>query len=123
MSIAIGRLHPGFAGEVSDIDLTRPINPEDVAAIDERTDQHAVMVFRGQAIMDEQQACTDSFGKLDPKRSGNITLPRHKRLTSGIGDLSNLDQNDAIISAEDRWWFCKLGNQVQFRIRQSAGRL
>jgi hypothetical protein len=46
MGIAIRRLHPGFAGEISNVDPTRPISPEDVAAIDERMDRHTVLVTR-----------------------------------------------------------------------------
>jgi hypothetical protein len=42
MSTAIRRLHPGFAGEISNIDPARPLSPEEVAAIDERMDRHTV---------------------------------------------------------------------------------
>jgi alpha-ketoglutarate-dependent 2,4-dichlorophenoxyacetate dioxygenase len=106
-------LHPVFAGEVSGIDLTRPTSPDEVAAIEAGMDRYAVLIFRDQDITDDQQqAFTDNFGKPNPKQGGNLTPPERPRLASGIGDLSNLDQNGAIISPEDRRWFFKLGDRL-----------
>ncbi|MBS0524012.1 MAG: hypothetical protein JSS04_10280, partial [Proteobacteria bacterium] len=34
------------------------------------------------------------------------------RLGAGMGDLSNLDRNGRIISADDRQWFFKLGDRA-----------
>ena len=113
MSIAFRPLHAVFAGEVSGIDLRQPASRADVTAIEAGMDRYAVLVFPNQVITDEQQqAFTDNFGRPNPKQGGNITQPQQKRLHSGIGDLSNLDERGAIIPAEDRRWFFKLGDRL-----------
>jgi alpha-ketoglutarate-dependent taurine dioxygenase len=61
--VAIRQIHPVFVGEVSGIDITRPVSHEDVAAIEAGMDKYAVLVFRNQAVSDEQQmAFTRNFG-------------------------------------------------------------
>ncbi len=55
MNISIRQIHPVFVGEVSGIDLTRPLAREEVAAIEAGMDRYAVLVFRDQKVTDEQQ--------------------------------------------------------------------
>jgi len=43
---------PDFAGVAEGIDLSRPIGPEEVAAIAAGMDKFAVLVFHGQTIDD-----------------------------------------------------------------------
>jgi alpha-ketoglutarate-dependent 2,4-dichlorophenoxyacetate dioxygenase len=114
VAVTIKQLHPVFAGEVSGVDLTRPISREDAVAIDEGMNRFAVLVFHGQNITDQQQiAFSKNFGALEAKgRPGTIRKPADNRLGPGIGDLSNLDKHGKIISAEDRQWFFKLGDRL-----------
>ena len=44
----IRQIHPVFVGEVSDIDITRALAPDEVAAIDAGMNEHAVLVFHDQ---------------------------------------------------------------------------
>ena len=106
--------HPAFAGEVSEIDITRPIGREDVAAIEAGMDTYAVLVFRGQDLTDEQQlAFTLNFGVLERyKTPGHARKREDNRLGPGIADFSNLDKHGNIMSPEDRVWFFKLGDQL-----------
>jgi alpha-ketoglutarate-dependent 2,4-dichlorophenoxyacetate dioxygenase len=106
--------NPAFAGEVSGIDLTRPLSREDAAAIDAGMDRYGVLVFHDQDITDAQQiAFSTTLGPLEvKKRPGNIRKPSESRLGAGIGDLSNLDKNGKVISADDRQWFFKLGDRL-----------
>jgi len=55
MTVSIRQIHPVFVGEVSGIDIGRPLSPEDVAAIEAGMDRYAVLVFHDQKITDEQQ--------------------------------------------------------------------
>ena len=114
MAVTIKQLHPVFAGEVSGVDLTRPISREDAVAIEDGMDRLGVLVFHDQNITDEQQiAFSKNFGPLEvKKRPGNIRKPSESRLGAGMGDLSNLDKNGRIISADDRQWFFKLGDRL-----------
>ena len=58
MSLSIRSIraqHPFFAGEVSGVDISRPLTRDEAAAIDAGMDHYAVLVFRGQQLTDEQQ--------------------------------------------------------------------
>jgi alpha-ketoglutarate-dependent 2,4-dichlorophenoxyacetate dioxygenase len=114
VALTIKQIPSAFAGEVSGVDLTRPLSPQDAAAIEEGMNRHAVLVFRGQNITDAQQiAFSLNFGELEvKKRPGNIRKASENRLGAGIGDLSNLDKNGKIISGDDRQWFFKLGDRL-----------
>lgn len=114
MSITIRQLRPGFAGEVSGVDCRRPLSHEEVAAVEAGMDEHAVLVFRDQAMTDEEQlAFTRRFGDLENySTGGHIRKRTDSRLGPNIADFSNLDRNGRIISAEDRVWFFKLGDRL-----------
>ena len=95
--------HPAFAGEVSGVDITRPIDREDVAAIEAGMAAYAVLVFRGQDLTDEQQlAFTLNFGGLERyKTPGHARKREDNRLGPGIADFSNLDKHGNIMSPEE----------------------
>ncbi len=114
MTITIRPLVTSFAGEVSGLDITRPISREEMAAIERGMDAHAVLVFRDQDLTDEQQlAFTLNFGELESyKTPGHVRKPEDYRLGPGIADFSNLDKHGHIMSAEDRVWFFKLGDRL-----------
>jgi alpha-ketoglutarate-dependent 2,4-dichlorophenoxyacetate dioxygenase len=115
MSVTIRPLTPVFAGEVSGVDCTRPLSPDEVAAVEAGMDKYAVLVFRDQDLTDEQQVVfTKHFGELESyKTPGHIRRRDEQRLaTQGIADFSNLDKAGEIMSADDRVWFFKLADQL-----------
>ncbi len=114
MTVAIKQIHPVFAGEVSGVDLTKPLSREEAVTIEEGMNRYGVLVFRDQNITDEQQiAFTRNFGELEVKaKPGNIRKASESRLGAGIGDLSNLTKDGKIIEATDRQWFFKLGDRL-----------
>ncbi|MBS0522833.1 MAG: TauD/TfdA family dioxygenase, partial [Proteobacteria bacterium] len=114
MAVTIAPITPTFAGEVSGLDLRRPLSADDAAAIHDGMNRYAVLVFHGQDISDEQQlAFSRALGPLEQKvRPGTIRKVSESRLGAGMGDLSNLDRNGKIISADDRQWFFKLGDRL-----------
>ena len=50
MTIDIRPLTPGFAGEVFNANLTRPLAPDEVAALEAGMDEYAVLIYHGQSI-------------------------------------------------------------------------
>ena len=65
MSIAIADLTPGFAGEVSGIDITQPLTHAQAAELEAGMDRYAVLVYHDQKFTDEQQqAFSRNFGRL-----------------------------------------------------------
>jgi alpha-ketoglutarate-dependent 2,4-dichlorophenoxyacetate dioxygenase len=113
MSIAIRQIGPGFAGEVSGIDLAKPANPDDVAAVEAGMDRYAVLVFRDQKLTDEEQmAFSRNFGALEPPRGGNITRMEDRRLPIGMNDVSNLDKEHKPLARDSRQRAFNLGNML-----------
>ena len=103
---------PGFAGEASGIDLRNPLTNAEVAAIDAALDLYGVLVFRDQAIDDEQQtAFTRQLGALE-QATGDIGDAKDRRLGMDLNDISNLDQHGEVLPRDDRRRLFGLGNQL-----------
>ena len=114
MPLSIRSLHPVFAGEVTGVDCRRPLDRDEVAAIEAGMDEYAVVVFPDQPLTDaEQIAFTRHFGELEGYNTpGHVRRREDHRLGPGIADFSNLDKSGAIMSAEDRVWFFKLADRL-----------
>jgi alpha-ketoglutarate-dependent 2,4-dichlorophenoxyacetate dioxygenase len=113
MSLSIRQIHPVFVGEVSGIDLTKPLSPEHVVAIDAGMDRHAVLVFHDQKLTDEQQmAFTVQLGPLENARGGNITKPEERRLQVGMNDVSNLGRDGRLLERDSRQRAFNIGNML-----------
>ena len=113
MSVSIRQIHPVFVGEVSGVDIARPLTPDEVAAIEAGMDRYAVLVFRDQKITDEQQmAFSENFGPLEDARGGNITKPEDKRLQTSMNDVSNLGRDGQPLARDSRVRLFNLGNML-----------
>ena len=113
MSISIRQIGTVFVGEVSGIDITRPIAPEEVAALEAGMDRYAVLVFHDQRLTDEQQmAFSFNFGAIEDPRGGNITKLKNRRLPLGMNDVSNLDMHGKPHTRDSRQRAFNLGNML-----------
>jgi alpha-ketoglutarate-dependent 2,4-dichlorophenoxyacetate dioxygenase len=113
MSIKITDLTSGFVGEVSGVDITQPLNAEQVAALDAGMDRYAVLVYHDQPLTDDQQkAFSINFGALEHTAGGNVTKAADRRLDAYMADVSNLDVNQQPFARDDRRRLFNLGNQL-----------
>lgn len=113
MPIAINRLTDIFVGDVSGIDITRPLTAEQVAILEAGLDRDAVLVFHDQALTDEQQkAFSRNFGALENTAGGNVTKAADRRLDVEMADVSNLDANNKPFARDDRRRMFNLGNRL-----------
>jgi alpha-ketoglutarate-dependent 2,4-dichlorophenoxyacetate dioxygenase len=113
MPVTIRQIGTLFAGEVSGLDTTKPVEPEDVAAIEVGMDAYAVLVFRDQKLSDEQQmAFSRNFGALEATHGGNITKSEDRRLDLGMNDVSNLDKEHKPLARDSRQRLFNLGNML-----------
>jgi alpha-ketoglutarate-dependent 2,4-dichlorophenoxyacetate dioxygenase len=111
MAIAIRQLHPHFFGEVSSVDLRKPLTREEAIEIEAGMDKYAVLLFRDQDITDEQQiAFALNFGERETRRGGNITKQEDYRLDSGLNDVSNLGKDGKPLPRDHRTHLFNLGN-------------
>jgi alpha-ketoglutarate-dependent 2,4-dichlorophenoxyacetate dioxygenase len=112
MAIAIRQLTKHFAGEVSSVDLRKPLTKDEAADIEAGMDKYAVLVFHDQDITDDQQmAFALNFGQRENPRGGNITKDKDYRLGSaGLNDVSNLGKDGKPLAKDHRTHLFNLGN-------------
>jgi alpha-ketoglutarate-dependent 2,4-dichlorophenoxyacetate dioxygenase len=112
MGIEIRQLHPLFVGEISNVDLARPLDAAGVQALWEAIDRYAVLVFHDQRLSDEQlRDFAGIFGKLEIGRSAAEGGQRRLALPE-IGDISNLDEEGRLRARDDRRRLDSLGNRI-----------
>ncbi|MSP01858.1 MAG: TauD/TfdA family dioxygenase [Acetobacteraceae bacterium] len=113
MAIGIRSLTPDFAGEVSGVDLTRPLTATEVAGLEAGMDRYAVLIYHGQAVTDEQQKTFSlNFGALEVTGGGNVTQASQQRLGAFMADVSNLGADHKPLPRDDRRRMFNLGNQL-----------
>jgi alpha-ketoglutarate-dependent 2,4-dichlorophenoxyacetate dioxygenase len=113
MSITIRPLHPTIGAEVEGIDLRRPLTREEVAAIDAGMDRHAVLVFHGQDITDDEQlAFTLNFGGIEKSMHAYNRQEENRRLDAQFADVSNLDRDSRVFARDDRRRLFELSNRM-----------
>jgi alpha-ketoglutarate-dependent 2,4-dichlorophenoxyacetate dioxygenase len=113
MAVKIRQVHPLFFGEVTGVDLRRPLTRDEVAAIEAGMDRHAVLVFPGQDIDDAQQvAFTRNFGALEETVTGHIRRDGERRLADEFADVSNLGVDGRPLARDDRHRMFNLGNRL-----------
>ena len=109
----IRQVGPCFAGEVSGIDLAGALYPEEIAEIHAGMDNYAVLVFRGQALSDDQQlAFSRSLGDLEEAVGTSLRAPDEYRLPTTFADVSNLDKNNKPFARDDRRRLFAIGNRL-----------
>jgi alpha-ketoglutarate-dependent 2,4-dichlorophenoxyacetate dioxygenase len=113
MSMTITDLTPGFAGEVSGIDITKPLTPQHVAALEAGMDRYGVLIYHDQRFTDEEQkAFSLNFGPLEQTAGGNVTKAAERRLDPDMADVSNLGADHRPLARDDRRRLFNLGNQL-----------
>ena len=113
MAISIQLVGPTLAGRVTGLDVTRPLDAEQIAAIEAGMDRYAVLVFPAQDLTDDQQiAFTECFGALEETAGGNVSKKGENRLSTRMADVSNLDQHGRPLGRDDRRRMFNLGNQI-----------
>jgi alpha-ketoglutarate-dependent 2,4-dichlorophenoxyacetate dioxygenase len=112
MPIRTTDLHPGFAAECSYLNLSVPLDAATVAEVQAAIDQYPVLIFRDQHLSDAQlRDFAARFGPLEIGRAA--ARPGRRRLAiPQIGDISNLDENNAVRALDDRRRLDSLGNRL-----------
>ena len=111
MPMKIRQLGSGFVGEVSGLDLTKPLPKDDIAAIHAGMDKYAVLIFHDQHFTDDQQlAFTKSLGPIEHDFATSLRGP--DRLPSTFADVSNLDKSGNTLARDSKKRLYNLGNQL-----------
>ena len=112
--VSVKQLHPLFVGEISGIDVSRPLSPSDHRAIVDAIDRYAVVVFHGQKLDDATQiAFASQFGPVESSaaklRQRDV---KHRLASNEIADISNLDSEGKVLQPEARRRLDWLGNRL-----------
>ena len=103
---------PFFGGEVSGIDITKPLTREQAAEIEKGMDTFGVLVFHDQKLTDEtQMAFSRNFGELELATNA-LADAKNQRLGAHINDISNLDANNQVLGRENRRRLFSLGTRL-----------
>ena len=103
---------PEFVAEITGLDLRQALSPDQARAIESAADRHAVLVFPGQDLDDEQQV---AFGmNFGPLEQDQATVDADKRRLAHrlVNDISNLDEAGRLLAADDRRRLFNLGNRL-----------
>jgi alpha-ketoglutarate-dependent 2,4-dichlorophenoxyacetate dioxygenase len=112
MALVVTPLHVHIGAEIGGLDLGRPIDEAEVAALWQAIDRHAVLVFRDQQVTDAQlRGFAARFGELEIGRAA-ARGGRRRLLFPEIGDISNLDEDNRIRARDDQRRLDSLGNRL-----------
>lgn len=113
MELAVHQISRHFVGEVSGLDLTRPLTVDEFAAVRDAIDRHGVLVFHDQALTDAQQiAFTRGFGAIENSAGGHVAKAHERRLGTEMNDVSNLGMDGKPLARDDRKRMFNLGNRL-----------
>ena len=104
MPIKVTPLSKALGAEISGADLTVPLDPETVTAINKAWLEHLVIVIRGQQLSDEDQVRFGSyFGPIgDYLRPGTLRSEAMKARHRSVMFVSNIVENGSAIPASIR---------------------
>jgi len=114
VSITVTPITPSFVAEISDIDLAQPLRPNDREAIEAAINRYAVVVFRGQTLMDAQQIdFAAEFGPIHaPGQRARHTGIKHRLERTELADISNLDGDGKVLEVNARRRLDWLANRL-----------
>jgi len=112
MVITISAMTPGFAAEVGDVDLARPLQPTAVDAIKQAFWDYAVLIFPGQVLSEQQHlAFAQYIGPLETSIFA-LNVGEKLRVPPELADVSNLDTQNKIWRETSRVRMLQLGNRL-----------
>ncbi|HYM29687.1 MAG TPA: TauD/TfdA family dioxygenase [Candidatus Cybelea sp.] len=112
MAITVCPVTPSFAAEIGDIDLSRPLGPEDAAAVKDAFWTYSVLIFPDQHLSQDQHL---DFARLFGPLETTIGVYRKDsplRVREEFADVSNLNHKNEIWGKESRLRMFQRGNRI-----------
>lgn len=99
-----------FAAEVVGLDMKKPLTQNNVSELENAMSEYAVLLFRGQELSDsEQLEFAKNFGPIENSLG---TVRKNDRVSNGIADISNLDEDNRPLRPDDRRRIFNMGNML-----------
>ncbi|MDE0390578.1 MAG: TauD/TfdA family dioxygenase [Rhodospirillales bacterium] len=104
MTLQFRKLHPLFAAEAGGVDLRRVHDSETLERIRAGMDEHAVLVFRDQALSSADQLAfaTRLDGGGLHRKTGISVLAKSRFGDEALTDVSNVGADGEVLDADDR---------------------
>jgi alpha-ketoglutarate-dependent 2,4-dichlorophenoxyacetate dioxygenase len=107
--ISVRQIHPLFAAEVAGVDLAA-LTTDQVAALQDAINQHAVLVFPGQKLDDDNLLNLGRlFGDVEPPRNHRV---QQRLKHAELADISNLTASNELRAKDDHRRLDALGNRL-----------
>jgi taurine dioxygenase len=107
-TLQLRHLHPTIGVEVIGIDLRQPQSAAEKAALNAALDEHAVLLFRDQAISDEDQLrVAELFGEVSLRSRPDSLRVEQTRHARAIALVTNIRENGKPIGSlpDGEMWF------------------
>jgi len=112
MAITVCPVTESFAAEIGDIDLSRPLDSADLAAIKQAFWDYGVLIFPDQELTDEQHLdFSRHFGPLETTIAA-LNPGARLRVSDKLADVSNLNSQSAIWGEKSRTRMLQLANRL-----------
>ncbi|MBT6095996.1 MAG: TauD/TfdA family dioxygenase [Rhodospirillaceae bacterium] len=112
MSVVINPIGVDFAAEIIGLDIGSPIDDATRDEVVATLDKYAVVVIRGERVSEQAQIdFALNFGPLDAI-NGVLTTDIKRRVRAELTDISNMDEDHALLDLSDRRRLFNLGNQL-----------
>jgi alpha-ketoglutarate-dependent 2,4-dichlorophenoxyacetate dioxygenase len=112
MAITVCPVTESFAAEIGDVDLSRPLDSADLAAIKQAFWDYAVLIFPEQELTDEQHLdFSRHFGPLETTIAA-LNPGARLRISDKLADVSNLNSHSAIWGETSRTRMLQLANRL-----------
>jgi len=112
MAITVCPVTPSFAAEIGDVDLSKPLDAADHAAVEEAFAKYAVLIFPDQHLSQDQHL---DFAKYFGPLETTIALYRKDRplrVRQEFADVSNLDADNKVWGKDSRHRMFQMGNRI-----------
>jgi len=112
MPLAVHPVTPGFAAEIGDADLSRPLSAQDAKTIIDAFNRYSVLVFPDQHLdADQHLEFAQIFGPLE-ESIGKHIKDNGARIRTELSDVSNLKADGQLMEADNRMRMMQLGNRI-----------
>ena len=112
MAITACPVTPTFAAEIGDVNLSRKIDPNDLAAIEDAFTKYAVLIFPDQHLSQDQHL--DFAGHFGPLETSIAVYRKDAqlRVRQEFADVSNLNHYNEVWGKDSRQRLFQLGNRL-----------
>lgn len=113
--LTISPVYDDFVAEITGVDLSVGLNPEEFKQLSSALDRYAVLVLPDQPLSEDQQlSFASNFGPLETSIGASTynASPVRRLQKPQLSDISNLNEQGRVLDQSDLRWLINLSNQL-----------